>query len=409
MTEILRPQSDHDLAQHIAGALAEKMPLEVRGRGSKLGLGRPVQAARVLDLSGLSGITLYEPEELFLQARPATHLAEVEAALSKNNQELAFEPCDLGPLLGGVAGAGSLGGALACNLSGPRRIKAGAARDHFLGVSAYSGRAELFKAGGRVVKNVTGYDLCKLLANSYGTLCVMTSVTVKVLPAAEKTRTVLALGLDDATAIAALTAALASSHEISGAAHLPASIAARSKVDFVGTAATSVTALRIEGPAASVAHRCAAVRGLIGGAEELHSQNSRIFWRELRDVEPFVGDPRAVWRISVAPQAGPALGNALRGLGAVEVFYDWGGGLLWAAVPLASDGIAGDALAAAIRAAVAAAGGGHAMLVRAPEDMRLQVPVFQPQPEGLAALTRRVKTAFDPSGILNPGRIAAGM
>ncbi len=394
-----RPANEHELGDCLTHALADKQTLDVRGRGTKRGLGRDMQTDHVLDMSGFSGITLYEPEELILQARAGTPLAEIETALTAHKQELAFEPCDLGPLLRGVAGEGSVGGMFACNLSGPRRIKAGAARDHFLGVTAYSGRAEMFKAGGRVVKNVTGYDLCKLLANSYGTLCVMTDVTVKVLPAAEKTRTVLVFGLDDTAGVAVLTKALASAHEISAAAHLPADVAGRSSVSHVRNAGTSVTAIRVEGPARSVAHRCEALRKLLGAGEELHSQNSKVFWCELRDVHPFVDDPRAVWRISVAPQAGPAVGVALKGLGDVSVFYDWGGGLLWAAMLPGVSPLD-------IRAEVTAVGGGHAMLVRGDSELRKTIPVFEPQKPALAGLTRRIKDAFDPQRILNPGRLA---
>ena len=221
MAETFTVQNRDQVVEAVAWAAAEEQPLEIIGCGSKRGLGRPVQAANSLDLSGLSGITLYEPEELVLSARAGTKLSQIEAALEEQNQMLAFEPANLAPLLGDEAGEASIGGVLACNLSGPRRIKAGAARDHFLGVESASGRGELFKSGGRVVKNVTGYDLCKLLCGSYGTLAVMTDVTVKVLPRPEKTYSVLLLGLDDATAVQAMSRALGSPHEVSGAAHLP--------------------------------------------------------------------------------------------------------------------------------------------------------------------------------------------
>ena len=168
------------------------------GHGSKRAIGRPAQTDLTLDLSALSGITLYEPEELVLSAKAATPLAEIEALVAAKGQQLAFEPMDYATLLGGVAGRGTIGGALAANLSGPRRIKAGAARDHFLGFSAVSGRGETFKSGGRVVKNVTGYDLCKLIAGSWGTLAAMTEVTIKVLPAAETEETLLIRGLEPA-------------------------------------------------------------------------------------------------------------------------------------------------------------------------------------------------------------------
>lgn len=406
MTETFRPKSDTQVAELLSWALAEEQPVEVIGRGSKRKLGRVTQVAHSLDLSALSGIMLYEPEELVLKARAGTSLAEIQAAIAEKKQELAFEPCDLGPLLGGEAGQASIGGVLACNLSGPRRIKAGAARDHFLGASAYSGRGTLFKTGGRVVKNVTGYDLCKLLAGSYGTLAVMTDVTVKVLPVSEKTRTVLVQGLDDAKGLLAMTRALTSSHEVSAAAHLPKNIAAGSGVGYVRDSGGAVTAIRVEGPAGSVAHRCQALRDLLadlGPTEELHSHNSSSFWREVRDLQPFVGDERAVWRISVAPQVGPAVAAAIGQQVASEHFFDWGGGLLWLATAAK-----GDCAAAVIRAAIVAAGGGHATLLRAPDDLRTGIEVFQPQDRQLAALSHRVKEAFDPMEILNPGRMRAG-
>jgi glycolate oxidase FAD binding subunit len=408
MTTTFRPETVDQVVEAVAWAAAEEAPLEVAGRGSKRGLGRPVQAGHGLELSGLSGITLYEAEELVLSARAGTPIAEIEAALEEENQMLAFEPADLGPLLGGEPGQGSIGGVLACNLAGPRRLKAGAARDHFLGVHAVSGRGELFKSGGRVVKNVTGYDLCKLIAGSYGTLAAMTEVTVKVMPAPEKTRTVLLYGLDEVAALAAMTRAMQSSHEVSGAAHLPAALAARSAVSRVAAAGGAVTALRVEGPGPSVEYRCAALRADLGGlaqSEELHSANSGALWRELRDVAPFVGDGgRVVWRISVPPQAGPSVAAGIARAHGAAHFLDWAGGLVWLAL---EDGT-GDAGHAAVHAAVAKAGG-HATLVRAPREARAAVPVFQPQDAAHAALTTRIKDGFDPNRVLNPGRMYAGV
>ncbi len=220
--------------------------------------------------------------------------------LAQSRQQLAFEPPDLGPLLGAAADAGTLGGALACNLAGPRRLTAGAARDHLLGFKAVNGHGEVFKAGGRVVKNVTGYDLSKLITGSYGTLAVLTEVSIKVLPRPEKTRTVLVCGLDDAAAIRVLAGALSSINEPTAAAHLPAAVAARSAVGYVAQAGGAVTALRLEGFAPSVEARCAALKtelGALGTVEELHSSNSLQLWRELRDAAPLVGRPElVVWR-----------------------------------------------------------------------------------------------------------------
>src|SRR5450759_2980748 len=221
MTDILKPRDAKEVEDAVRWALGDDKALEVAGPGTTRSLGRPSPNDLTLDLSGLSGVTLYDPDELVLSAKAGTPLAEIETLLDANNQQLAFEPMDYGPLLGGSAGQGTLGGAIATNLSGPRRIKAGAARDHFLGVTAVSGRAETFKSGGRVVKNVTGYDMCKLLAGSWGTLAAMTDITVKVLPKAETEATVIVEGLDDARACAAMAAAMGSSCDVSGAAHLP--------------------------------------------------------------------------------------------------------------------------------------------------------------------------------------------
>lgn len=406
MPSHLKPRDAEEVRTLVEWAAAETAPLEVVGAGSKRGWGRPLQATHSLELSALAGVTLYEPEELVLSARAGTKLAEIEALLAERRQQLAFEPADLGPFYGGPAGQGTLGGVLACNLSGPRRIKAGAARDHFLGVSAVNGRGELFKAGGRVVKNVTGYDLCKLLAGSHGTLAVMTDVTVKVLPAPEEMRTVLVFGLDDRAGIKALATALKSEHEVSGAAHLPRAVAADSAVSSVSGAGKSVTAARVEGFPASVAHRAEALKALLAGfgpIEELHSQGSLSFWHELRDALPFARRPeRDVWRLSVPPSAGPEVVARIAGRLDLLAYYDWGGGLVWLALPPTAD-----AGAAIVRAALAK-NGGHATLLRAPDAVRAAVPVFEPLADGLAELSRRVKESFDPRGILNPGRLYAG-
>ena len=410
MASGFRPDKEAQVVDAVAWAAAEQTPLDVVCRGSKRGLGRPAQAAHGLDLSGLTGVTLYEPEELILSARAGTPLIEIEEMLAERNQHLAFEPPDLGPLLGHDADDGSIGGVLACNLSGPRRVKAGAARDHFLGVQAVSGRGELFKSGGRVVKNVTGYDLCKLLAGSMGTLAVLTEVTLKVLPRPEKTRTVLVFGQAPDQALAVMTAALSSPFEVSGAAHLPAAAAARSTVSYIadaGGSGQSVTALRVEGPGPSVEFRCESLRRdmtVYGAHEELHGRNSALLWREVRDLDLIGRDPeRAIWRLSVPPStAADAVARILQDDRDDRFCFDWGGGLVWLDLP------AGCAESeAAVRAAVAASGG-HATLLRAPDQERAALSVFQPLDPAKAVITERVKESFDPNHVLNPGRMYAG-
>jgi glycolate oxidase FAD binding subunit len=408
MTDNLKPRDEAEVEQAVNWALAGGKTLEIVGRGSKRSIGRAAQWDATLDLSGLSGVTLYEPAELVLSAKSGTPLAEIESLVATNGQELAFEPMDYGPLLGGAAAAGTIGGALSANLSGPRRIKAGAARDHFLGVSAVSGRGETFKSGGRVVKNVTGYDLCKLLAGSWGTLAAMTDVTIKTLPRAETEETILLFDLDDAAAGKLMAAVMGSFGDASAAAHLPAPLAAR--IAETATARGAVTAFRLEGVAPSVVHRKAVLEKLAapyGAIGTLGETTSRALWRAIRDVAPFAANgpagARDVWRISTAPSRGAEIGRTLAERAHAEILYDWAGGLLWAALPPSDDGGAG-----AVRSTVATLGG-HATLIRAPVAVRAVVEVFEPEPPALAALTKRVRESFDPRGVLNAGRMWAGV
>jgi glycolate oxidase FAD binding subunit len=408
MSDPLKPRDAAEVEAAIQWALAGGKTLELVGRGTKRAIGRAAQWDATLDLSGLSGVTLYEPEELVLSAKAGTPLAEIEALVAASKQQLAFEPMDYGPVLGAAPGGGTIGGAIAANLSGPRRIKAGAARDHFLGVNAVSGRGEAFKSGGRVVKNVTGYDLCKLLAGSWGTLAAMTDVTVKTLPRAETEATMLVVKLDDGAARKAMAAAMGSYGDVSAAAHLPAAVAAR--IAATASAGAAVTALRLEGVAPSVAQRktvLEAVLAPLGALGMLDEAASRAFWRAVTDAVPFAADGPSgthdLWRISTVPARGPDVGRRLAEQADAEILYDWAGGLIWAALPPAAD-----ANAPLVRAAVAETGG-HATLIRAPAAVRAAVAVFTPEPPPLAALTQRVRDSFDPNGVLNPGRMWAGV
>jgi len=377
------PKTAAEVVELVADAGAAGRGLEIVGGGTKRGIGTVEGAEAVLSLAGLAKVVDYAPEELVLTAQPGVKLATLEKLVAAEGQMLPFEPPHLAKLLG-AKGQPTLGGALAANLSGPRRIRAGAARDHFLGLQAVTGRGELIRAGGRVVKNVTGYDLPKLMAGSWGTLAVLTEVTIKVLPAARTELTLLFFGLDDARAHEAMTRALNAPAEVSGAAHLPTATAARAPLK----GEMAVTALRLEGFAASVGARAEllamALKGF-GRIDELDARHSREFWAQVREVEAFWKDPRRLWRLSVPPASGWRVGEALTG----DLLYDWGGGLVW----LASD----EDPRAAVRAL-----GGHATLYRG------EGRAFEPLEEPLATLTARVKAAFDPAGVLNPGRMAAG-
>jgi glycolate oxidase FAD binding subunit len=408
MADTLRPRTAKDVEEAVQWALSRSAALELVGRGGKRAIGRPAQTDLTLDLSGLSGVILYEPEELVLSAQAGTPLDEIEAMLAARGQHLAFEPIDYGPLLAGAPSSGTIGGVLAANLSGPRRIAAGAARDHFLGFEGVSGRGEAFKSGGRVVKNVTGYDVSKLIAGSWGTLAALTTITIKTLPRPQAQATVVVSGLDDATAVRAMAAAMATSCDVSGAAHLPAAVAARSGLGMA--AGRSLTVLRLEGVAPSVDHRKATLMVAMkafGAIELCDEEASRDLWRAIRDVTPFVASPEAsarpVWRIVTAPSRGAELVGMIVPEAEADVLYDWAGGLIW--VMLAPSDDAGAAL---IRRAVDGCGG-QATLIRAPAATRAAVDVFSPQEPGLAGLTRRVKQGFDPNGVLNPGRMWAGV
>ena len=413
MADTVQPRDAKDVEAAVQWALAEGKTVEIVGHGSKRAIGRPAQTDLTLDLSTLTGVTLYEPEELVLSAKSGTPLAEIEALLAANGQQLAFEPMDYAGIFGGVAGRGTIGGVLAAHGSGPRRIKAGAARDHYHGFCAGSGRGETFKSGGRVVKNVTGYDLCKLIAGSWGTLAAMTEVTIKVLPRPETEQTLVVRGLEPARAIEAMTSAMGSSCDVSGAAHLPAGVAVR--VEAGDIAADAVTALRLEGFSPSVAERKRILEALMqpfGELATLEAPASRALWAAVRDVAPFAADrsnrsarqdEQPLWRISTAPSRGAELAAMIASAAQARMFYDWAGGLIWVAL-----GACDDAGAALVQRAVAATGG-HATLVRAPASVRAAIDVFAPQDAAVAALTKRVKESFDPRGVLNPGRMWAGV
>lgn len=405
MSEHFRPATEAQLAEVVAWASDCRNTLAVRGLNTKQALGRPVEADHVLDLGGLAGILEYAPAELMLTARAGTPMADIRAALAEKGQHLAFEPPDLSTLLGGADGEGTLGGVVSCNLGGPRRMGAGAARDHVLGVRGVGGDGKVFKAGGKVVKNVTGFDLTKLLCGAYGTLAALSEITIKVLPRPEKVRTVLVYGLDDAAAVRCMGQAARSRHEVSACAHLPERQASVSGVDLVSGTGRAVTAIRVEGPEPSVAWRCEALRNELGGfgvTEELHSSRSSRFWDEVARVAPLaMPADTLVWRLSVPPASAAEVVSRIRHSLPAEAFYDWAGGLVWLA--LAAD--APEAGEEVVRGAVAHVAGGHATLMRAPADVRMRVAPFQPQPGPLGALARRMKQSLDPAGVFNPGRM----
>ena len=384
-------------------ALAGGHGLALQGGGTKNAIGRPMDVAQILDLSGLAGVEMYEPAELVMKAKAGTKISEIKSLLRQSGQELAFDPPDYGPLLGAAADEGTLGGIFSANLSGSRRIKAGSARDHLLGVEGFTGRGTTFHTGSRVMKNVTGYDLCKLVAGSYGTLAIATSLTFKVLPKPEKIRTVLLYGAPLDAAARFMTGGLSSVHDISSAAYLPADIAALSEIDYVRDAKTSVLALKIEGPGPSAEFRCKAVRKMMmsyGEVEELHGVNSMAFWQFTGNVTPFAGSDAPLWTLSVPPAAAAkTVAVITRQIPEASYYLDWSGGLIWLQLPDGVEEGGADTLRGALQ------NGGHATLIRGSLDLRQKIAPFQPQASAIAKISARIKEGFDPQNILNPGRM----
>jgi glycolate oxidase FAD binding subunit len=382
------------------------MPIEVVGAGSKAGVGRPIEARLTLATRSLHGIVLYEPTEMVMAARSGTPLARVEAELKAQRQMLAFEPVELGVIGGTAPNNATIGGVFASNLSGARRISAGAARDHVLGVKAVTGVGEALRCGGRVMKNVAGYDLCRALSGSWGTLAVMTGVIFKVVPAPDEVTTLILLGLPDEIAVEVMCSAMGTSFEVSGAVHLQASLARRLRHEALSAQGEPITALRLENFAKSVAYRAGRLKELLkvyGEIHDLDDVNSRAFWAELRELSPLQRSQAPLWRISTAPRQGPNVYSAIARYMDARAYYDWAGGLLWIEVLSTADAGAAD-----IRRVVAAHGG-HATLIRAAPSVRSAVDVFQPLDPGLGKLSKKLKAAFDPSGILNKGRMYADL
>jgi glycolate oxidase FAD binding subunit len=367
----MTPKTEEELAQMIKGANG---PLRISGGGTRA-IGRV--EGETLDASAMSGISLYEPGALTIVVGTGTPVAEVEKTLAAENQRLAFEPMDHRVLLG-TKGTPTMGGMAAANVSGPRRIAVGACRDFMLGVRFVDGAGNIVKNGGRVMKNVTGYDLVKLQTGAYGTLGVLTEIALKVLPNVETTGTVLLHGLSDADAIAAMSAALGSPFEATGVAHFPTS-----------ATGSPLTMIRVEGFEASVNYRAGKLQDLLKSfgeiTFEIGEDAKTADWQAVRDVAVFAGQEGDVWRLSVKPSDAAEIATKM---GAKAVQYDWGGGLIWALTDSGHD----------IRAAIGPFDG-HATLIRGTSDL----PTFQPEAPALAAITDGLRAKFDPRGILNQG------
>lgn len=404
MHDIFKPAADWELQSMLGQLREQKIPVEILGAGTKRSFGRPVAANVAITTAGLRGITLYESTELVMSARAGTPVSQIEVELASRGQMLGFEPVDLGPTLGGHAGLQTIGAIFASNISGSRRIAVGSARDHLIGVKGISGRGEIFKAGGRVMKNVTGYDVARGLAGSWGTLAVLTEVTFKVVPIPDDVATLVFPGLTDDLAIELMCAAMGSPYEVTGTVHLSAGMVGRLKHEQLAAQRKPLTALRIENFTKSVAYRKGRLIEILrewGKPIELDLEDSLRLWGEIRRLSVLPYDDNYVWRISTSPRTAADLVLMVKRHMPAEVLYDWSGGLIWLETPASADAGAAD-----IRRAVATFGG-HATLVRADTAVRHTVDVFQPLNPGMERITRGLKEAFDPGNLLNPGRMYA--
>lgn len=394
---MLTPSSETEAAEIIREHADSKTPLHIRGGGTRAGFGNAVTAEATLSSASLTGIVEYNPAEMVITVRSGTPVSEIEAALAANGQAMAFEPMDHRGAMG-TSGTPTIGGLFAVNSSGPRRFTAGAARDHLLGVRFVNGAGDVVKAGGKVMKNVTGLDLVKLLAGSHGTMGFLTEVTFKVLPVPKTAVTIVISGLEDEQAMKALATAMSLSVEVSGAAHLPESVRGR----FIGgnLPEGSATVMRLEGLEASVtvrAEKLAAAMAGFGPVSRLDAEHSTTLWREIRDIMPYAdGTARPLWRLSMAPSQAWKLVAGLRLRAGIDAYYDWQGGLVWMRMEAEPE-------AEVLRHGIRSLGGGHATLLRAAPEIRAVTPAFEPQTPAVALLSGRVRAKLDPHGIFNPG------
>jgi glycolate oxidase FAD binding subunit len=386
--------TEQAVADFVADAVKAGRPITIEGGGTRSAVTRPVQSEETLKLSGLTGITLYEPAEMVIGAWAGTPLAEIEAALAEKNQILSFEPADYRTALG-TEGEPTIGGVVAGNISGPRRILAGAARDNLIGVRFVNGRGEIIKNGGRVMKNVTGLDLVKLQAGAWGTLGVLTEVIFKVTPRPPEGRTLVVEGLSDREGVDLLGRAMGTPFEVNGAAHLPARNGKPAR-----------TLMRLEGFPDQLDYRIPELTKTLGvSGSALSGDDHTALWKDVRDIAAFPADgDAALWRISCPAMAGPDIVAAIAAHRSVSAFYDWSGGLVWLQTRLAND-----AGADVIRAACAPHSGAHATLFRAPPAIKANVPVFNPLEPAHMTLTRSIKASLDPQGLFNPGAMYAGV
>lgn len=380
------PIDEAKIADAVRGAAEKGTPLEIVSGGTKRDYGRPVIANAILDVSALSGVVKYEPEELVLTVRAATPIAEIQALLAEKKQMLGFEPADWGPLFGAGPERGTLAGAVATNATGARRVKAGAVRDHIIGCRFVNGKGEIIKAGGHVIKNVTGFDLPKLMCGAFGTLGVLTEITMRVSPLPERNAAV-TISSPAKEGFGLLREAMRLPLDVSGLAYFP-------------NARNGDAIIRVEGTESAVEQKLAELQKRFAGrdAKVLPEADTQKAFRDITNGNIFAGAATAIWRLCV-PAAHAY--EALKTAEATQWVADWAGGLLWLGLPAETE------TAAKLRN-ITARLGGHATLMRANRESRARLEAFEPETSARATLTRSVKAAFDPKRVLNPARMFEG-
>jgi glycolate oxidase FAD binding subunit len=387
------PQDEAELCDMIIAARAERQTLEIVGRGTKRGFGRPVEASAILDVSALSGIVRYEPDELVITARGATPLTEIETAVSEKHQRLGFDPADWSALFGTTHNAATIGGTLSADACGSARIRYGAARDHLLGYRSVGGSGEAYKAGGKVVKNVTGFDLPKLVCGAMGTLGVLTEVTLRLVPRARWPAVLMVRNADAETGFALLRRVWSSPLEATGLALVPK--AALEAFPELGEAGNGAALFRLEGDAALLEEKVQAADLLLRPHEVVCPEVGDDIFTRIGSGATFAGRESTVWRIFVPAAQAPACANELAGQFWIA---DWAGGVIWI------EGGEPDAIKV-----LAARFGGYAQLMRGDEALRRRCDMFSAGSPVHRGLMQRVKSAFDPLGLLNPGRMFDGI
>mgnify|MGYP000958514239 FL=1 len=402
--DAFKPNSREEIAEIIKNCYKKNIPLEINGTKSKNKIGRNFQSEKTLDLSGYSGIIEYKPEELYIKVKAGTPLKEILEAIDKNNQQLAFEPIDFGFLFEGKSNGGTIGGVVACNFAGPRRFKVGSARDHVLGFQGINGKGEIIKSGGTVVKNVTGYDLCKLVSGSYGTLTVLTELSIKVLPKSESSKTLIINNPFLKKAIEYLGIALSSSTDPSGGVFYPE----RFENNFVFNDLIhkgALTAIRIEGPINSVDQRIGRLVKELSLLENEYSVldnfQTDLFWSKTRNLEVYSNLKNNLLRV-IVPVSETL--NVIQKLKKYEVnyFIDWGGNLIWLELETISLKILREIKE------ITQEHSGYFTIIKLEEDLKASADIFTIDPIKYK-ISEKIKKSFDPKRIFNPGKMYSGI